>query len=140
MPTRRASATWNGKLQGGNGKFAGESGAVSASYSFGSRFGDGGGSNPEELLAAAEAACYSMALAAALGQAGHTPERVRTDAACTIEKEGEGFAIKKLELTVSASVAGIDEAAFQRLAEQTKRECPVSKALSVPIELEAALE
>lgn len=140
MPTRRANATWSGELQGGNGEFSGESGAISASYSFGSRFGDGGGSNPEELLAAAEAACYSMALAAALGKAGHSPERVHTAAACTIEKEGEGFAIKKMRLEVSANVPGVDEQTFQRVAEQTKRECLVSRALSIPIELEAALE
>ncbi|MDB4949127.1 MAG: Osmotically inducible protein [Gemmatimonadetes bacterium] len=141
MPTRRAHAIWEGGLQGGKGSFEGESGAVSASYSFGSRFGDAGGSNPEELLAAAEAACYSMALSVGLEQAGHTGTRVRSDAACTVEKQADGFKITGIKLKVRATVPGMDAAAFQQLAEATKAACPVSKALAaVPIELDAALE
>jgi lipoyl-dependent peroxiredoxin len=141
MPTRRASATWEGGLQSGKGRFEGESGAISTSYSFGSRFGDAGGSNPEELLAAAEAACYSMALAVGLEQAGHTATRVQSDASCTVEKVGAGFKITGIKLKVRAQVPGIDAEAFRQLAETTKTNCPVSQALSaVPIELDAALE
>jgi osmotically inducible protein OsmC len=141
MPTRRASATWEGGLQGGKGSFSGESGAISGGYSFGSRFGDAGGTNPEELLAAAEAACYSMALSAGLEKAGHAPTRVQTDAACTIEKVGEGFKITSIRLKVRAQVPGLDAGAFQKAAEETKVGCPVSQALAgVNIELEATLE
>jgi osmotically inducible protein OsmC len=141
MPTRRAHAVWEGGLQGGKGTFEGESGAISTSYSFGSRFQDAGGSNPEELLAAAEAACYSMALSAGLEKAGHAPTRVRTDASCTIDKVGDGFKITGIKLKVRAQVPGMDAEAFRQAAEATKTGCPVSQALSaVPIELDAALE
>lgn len=141
MPTRKASATWEGKLQGGTGSFQGESGAIGGSYSFGSRFGDAGGTNPEELLAAAEAACYSMALSGALEKAGTPPERVHTDAACTIEKVGEGFKITTMKLRVRARVPGADDAAFQKAAMDTKSGCPVSQALAgVEISVEATLE
>jgi lipoyl-dependent peroxiredoxin len=141
MPTRKASATWEGGLQGGNGKFEGESGAVSGSYSFGSRFGDSGGTNPEELLAAAEAACFSMALSGAIEKAGHSPQSVHTDAACSIEKSAEGFTITSIRLHTRARVPGMEEGAFRQLAEQTKQGCPVSRALAaVTIELEASLE
>lgn len=141
MPTRNASATWEGKLQGGNGSFEGESGAIAGSYSFGSRFGDAGGTNPEELLAAAEAACFSMALAGALEKAGTPPTRVHTDAACTVEKVGEGFKITTMKLRVRAQVPGAEAESFRKTAEATKSGCPVSKALAgVNIELEAELE
>lgn len=140
MPTRNASATWEGGLQGGRGRFSGESG-LGASYSFGSRFGEAGGSNPEELLAAAEAACYSMALSAALERAGTPATRVETDAACTIEKVGDGFRITTMRLTVRASVPGVAQDAFQKAAEETKTGCPVSGALrgNVQLELDAQL-
>lgn len=141
MPTRNASATWEGTLQGGKGSFEGESGAIAGSYSFGSRFGDTGGTNPEELLAAAEAACFSMALAVGLEQAGTPAERVHTDAACTIEKQADGFKITTIKLRVRARVPGVDDAAFQQAAQATKAGCPVSKALAgVDIQLEATLE
>lgn len=141
MPTRNASATWEGGLKGGNGCFEGESGAIRGSYSFGSRFGDAGGTNPEELLAAAEAACYSMALAVGLEQQGNTAERIHTEAACTIQQQGDGFAITTMKLRVRARVPGMDEAAFREAAEATKQGCPVSKALAgVDIQLDAALE
>ena len=141
MPTRKASATWEGGLQGGKGQFEGESGAIAGAYSFGSRFADAGGTNPEELLAAAEAACYSMALSAGLEKAGTPATRVRTDAACTIEKVGEGFKITTLRLTVRAQVPGVDDAAFQKAAQDTKVGCPVSQALAgVQIEVDATLE
>ena len=141
MPTRNASAHWEGGLQGGKGRFDGQSGAIGGSYSFGSRFGDQGGTNPEELLAAAEAACYSMALSGGLEKAGHAPTRVRTEAACTIEKVGEGFKITSLRLKVRAQVPDVDADTFRSIAEATKTGCPVSQALSaVPIELDASLE
>ena len=141
MATRHASAAWEGGLRGGTGRFDGESGAIGAKYDFGSRFGDQGGTNPEELLAAAEAACFSMALAAGLEKAGHTPVRVETKAACTVEKVGDGFAITTMRLAVTAVVPGIDDAAFQEIAAGTKTGCPVSKALAaVDIQLEATLE
>jgi lipoyl-dependent peroxiredoxin len=141
MPTRNASAVWEGGLQGGSGRFEGESGAISASYSAGSRFGDAGGTNPEELLAAAEAACFSMALAVGLEKAGHKPTRVETKAACTVEKVDEGFKITTMKLNVRAVVPGIDDAKFQEIAAGTKVGCPVSKALAgVDIQMQATLE
>lgn len=141
MPTRNARAIWEGGLREGKGSFRGESSAIGASYSFGSRFGDSGGTNPEELLAAAEAACFSMALAVGLEQAGTPATRVLTDAACTVEKVEEGFKITTIKLRVRAQVPGIDDAAFQKAAEDTKKACPVSRALAgVDIQLEAMLE
>lgn len=142
MPTRNASAVWEGGFRGGKGSFDGESGAVSGSYSAGSRFEEAGGSNPEELLAAAEAACYSMALSLALEKAGTPPNRIRTEAACSIEKVGEGFKITRMKLKVRAQVPGIDDAAFQQAAVATKTGCPVSQAIqgNVELELDAQLE
>jgi osmotically inducible protein OsmC len=141
MPTRNASAVWEGGLQSGKGRFEGESGAISGSYSFGSRFGDAGGTNPEELLAAAEAACFSMALAVGLEQAGHTATSVETRAACTVEKQPDGFKITTMKLRTRVVAPGIDDAQFQQIANGTKAGCPVSKALAgVEITLEATLE
>ena len=140
MPTRNASATWNGDLKGGNGSFKGSSGAIQGSYSFGTRFEGAPGTNPEELIGAAHASCFSMALAAGLGKNGLKPERVTTTAAVSIDKVGEGFKITKIKLTTEAKVPGIDAAKFQEIANATKAGCPVSQALSaVPIELEAKL-
>lgn len=135
MPTRTAHATWQDGLRSGSGTFRGEGGAIGGAYSFGSRFENGSGSNPEELLAAAEAACFSMALSAALEKNGTPGERVETDAACTIEREGEGFRITRIALEVRASVRGIDDATFQRLANETKDGCPVSRALRGNLEI-----
>lgn len=142
MPTRNASATWEGGLKDGKGTLSGETGAVKGAYSFGSRFEEGTGTNPEELLAAAEAACYSMALSGALEKAGTPATRVHTDAACTIEKFGEGFKVTTMKLKVVANVPGIDDAAFQKAAKATKDACPVSGALkgNVDIQVEAKLE
>lgn len=141
MPTRKASATWEGGLQSGKGSFKGESESVSGSYSAGSRFAEQSGTNPEELLAAAHAACYSMALSVELEKAGKPGTRVSTDAACTVEKVAEGFTITTMKLTTRATVPGIDDAEFQRLANGAKEGCPVSRALAgVQIELDAALE
>src|SRR5687768_6386465 len=98
MPTRKGSAVWEGGLKGGKGNFRGEGGAISGAYNFGSRFEEGVGSNPEELLAAAEAACYSMALSGALEKNGTPPTRVETDAQCTVEKVGDGFTITTMKI------------------------------------------
>lgn len=141
MPTRNATAAWEGGLQKGKGSFSGASGKISGTYSFGTRFGEEPGTNPEELLAAAEAACYSMALSLGLEQAGHPPARVETKAACTIDKVPDGFAITTMKLVVRATVTGLTNDAFLKIAEATKDGCPVSKALkgNVKIELDAAL-
>ena len=140
MPTRTASAQWQGGLKGGNGSFKGQTG-LGGSYNFGSRFQDAAGSNPEELLAAAEAACYSMALSGGLEKEGFAPTSVETQAACTVEKVGEGFKITTMKLTVKAVVPGIDDAKFQAIAAATKEGCPVSSALkgNVQIELNATV-
>jgi osmotically inducible protein OsmC len=141
MPTRNASATWEGGLKGGKGSFSGESGAISGSYSFGTRFENTPGTNPEELLAAAEAACYSMALSGALEGAGTPAQRVQTDAACTVERVEGGFKITTMRLRVRAQVPGISAAAFEKAAQDTKAGCPVSRALAgVDIQVEAVLD
>jgi len=142
MPTRRAKAIWEGTLQAGKGRTETESGALTTGYSFGTRFGEERGSNPEELLAAAEAACYSMALAFALEGRGLRPERVETDAACTIERVGDGFRITRMDVRVRARVPGADPETFRQVAEETKTGCPVSRALqgNVELTLDAQLE
>jgi osmotically inducible protein OsmC len=142
MPTRHASATWEGKLRDGKGSFSGESGAIAGDYSFGTRFGDAAGTNPEELLAAAEAACSSMALSLGIEQAGLRAERIETRAACTIAQVAGGFAITTMHLTVVARVPGMDRDQFKDVAEATKSGCPVSKALlgNVELEVDARLE
>ena len=126
----------------GKGTFRGESGAIEAPYNFSSRFEEGvKGTNPEELIAAAHAACFSMALSGQLERAGATPTRVETKAACTVEKSGDGFAITTIRLTTRVKATGIDAAKFQEVARGAKEGCPVSKALSaVKIELAAKLE
>lgn len=141
MPTRKSSATWEGGLKGGKGNFKGESG-LGGSYSFGSRFENAPQSNPEELLAAALASCYSMALSGGLEKNGTPPTRVATDVACTIDKVGEGFKITKMHLTVRAKVPNVDAATFEKLAQGTKDGCPVSQVFkgNVPMTLEARLE
>lgn len=139
MPTRKASAEWSGGLKGGKGSFKGESG-LGGAYSFGSRFESQGGSNPEELLAAAEAACFSMALSGALERNGTPPTKITTDAGCTIEKVGDGFTITKIALNVRAQVPGIDKSAFDKIVQETKVGCPVSRALkAVDIQVQSQL-
>jgi osmotically inducible protein OsmC len=140
MPTRKATAVWQGGLQKGNGTFKGQTG-LGGKYNFSSRFENGAGSNPEELLAAAHAACFSMALAVGLEQAGFPPTQVETQAACTVEKQGAGFKITRMQLTATAKVPNVDDAKFQSIAAATKEGCPVSGALkgNVQIELEARL-
>lgn len=141
MPTRNATASWKGGLKGGKGSFSGESGAIGGDYSFGSRFEQAGGTNPEELLAAAEAACYSMALSGALERAGTPSEMIETSAACTVEKVNDAFKITTMKLIVRATVPGADRDAFKDIAESTKDGCIVSAALlgNVHIELDAQL-
>jgi osmotically inducible protein OsmC len=141
MPTRRASAVWEGGLQKGKGTVKTESGALDAPYSYGSRFETGKGTNPEELLAAAEAACFAMALSLGLERAGTPPARIEASAACTIDKVPDGFKITKMQLTVRATAPGLAPDAFQKAAQATKEGCPVSVALKggVPIELDAKL-
>ena len=142
MPTRNASAVWEGGLKGGKGSFSGDSGKIGGAYSFGTRFGDTPGTNPEELLAAAEAACYSMALALGLEQNGTPAERIETKASCTIDSVPGGFKITTMKLRVRAKVPNVDAATFAKLAEGTKEGCPVSGALkgNVKFELDAKLE
>ncbi len=130
MPVRKADAVWEGDIRGGNGKVSLGSGAFEGRYSFGSRFEEGAGTNPEELIGAAHAGCFSMALSGGLGRGGHTPKRIATTAKVHIEKVGEGFSITRIELDTQAEVPGIDEATFQELANKAKEGCPVSKALA----------
>ena len=139
MPTRSANAEWKGGLKG-QGSFRGQTG-LAAQYNFSSRFENGVGSNPEELLAAADAACFSMALAFALAKEGYEPTSVETKADCSIEKQGEGFKITRIALHTRASVPNVDPAKFQAIAQATKEGCPVSSALkgNVQIELDAQL-
>ena len=141
MPTRTASAVWNGSLTEGNGTMRMGSGAYEGPYSFQSRFEEGDGTNPEELIAAAHAGCFSMALSGELGKAGHEVESVETEATLHLEQAGDGFAIKKIELRTEVSAPGVDDAAFQEAAEEAKKGCPVSQALAAveSIELQAEL-
>src|SRR3954454_14462737 len=129
MPTRSSSAQWSGNLARGDGTMSLGSGAFEGRYSFASRFEEGTGTNPEELIAAAHAGCFSMALAATLGRAGHDPTSVETTAKVHLERTDEGFRIKRIDLTTKASVPGIDDAKFQEIADTAKRTCPVSVAL-----------
>jgi osmotically inducible protein OsmC len=141
MPTRKASATWEGGLKGGTGSFKAESG-ISGSYSFGSRFENAKASNPEELLAAALAACYSMALSLGLEKNGTPPTRVDTSVDCTIDKVGEGFKITRMHLAVRGKAPNVDAATFDKIAQATKDGCPVSQVFkgNVQMTLEAKLE
>jgi lipoyl-dependent peroxiredoxin len=141
MPKRTGEARWNGSLEEGNGTMRMASGAYEGPYSFESRFEEGDGTNPEELIAAAHAGCFSMALSLVLGQAGHTAESVETKATVHIEKLDEGFGITRIELDTRARVPGVDEEEFQRAAEAAKEGCPVSQALAAvgSIELQAEL-
>ena len=140
MPTRKATAKWDGTLTEGNGTMRMASGSYEGPYTFQSRFEEGEGTNPEELIAAAHAGCFSMALSHQLAQAGHPPKRVHTTAKVQFEKQTEGFAITRIELRTEAQVPGIDNAAFQKAAQGAKEGCPVSKALkATPITLEAKL-
>ncbi len=142
MTTSRASAVWEGKLRDGKGTFKAGSGAFGGSYSFRTRFEGAAGTNPEELIAAAHAACFSMALSAGLEQGGSPATRIETTAACTIDKVGDGFKITTMDLKVRGTVPGIDQAKFQQAAEAAKNGCPVSGALkgNVQLKLDAKLD
>src|SRR3712207_293731 len=141
MPTRNAEAEWNGSIIDGKGSMRLGSGAFEGAYSFRSRMEDGAGTNPEELIGAAHAGCFSMAFSAALGKEGYTPNSIRTKAAVRFDKVGEGFAITRIDLTTEAEVPGIDEAKFQEIAKAAKEGCPVSKALAgTEINLQATLK
>jgi osmotically inducible protein OsmC len=130
MPARTANARWEGSLQDGKGTMRLGSGAFEGSYSFPSRFEDGSDTNPEELLGAAHAGCFSMALSGQLTRNGTPPTRVETTATVHLEKQEAGFAITRIELRTEAEVPGVDDATFQELANVAKSGCPVSKALA----------
>jgi lipoyl-dependent peroxiredoxin len=131
MPIRTANATWNGDLKTGKGIVSAESGLFKdASYNFAQRFEDAKGTNPEELLGAAHAACFSMALSADLSGAGFKVKSVKTTDKVYVEKIGGGFSITKIEVSCDAEVEGVDEKKFQEIAEGTKKACPVSRALT----------
>jgi len=141
MPVRTAEAEWKGNLPQGSGRMRTGTGSFEGQYSFGSRFEEGTGTNPEELIAAAHAGCFSMAFANQLAKAGHEPTSVKTIAKVYLEKSDAGFGIAKIELVCRATVPGIDDATFKEKAEAAKTGCPVSKALgAVPITLDAKLE
>lgn len=142
MPGRKADAVWNGSITQGSGTIRLGSGAWEGKYSFATRFEEAPGSNPEELIAAAHAGCFSMALSAGLTKAGFEPTAIRTTANVNLVKEGEGFAITRIDLDCEAEVPNIDDAAFQEQAEGAKKNCPISKALAaVPtISLNARLK
>lgn len=129
MPVRSADAVWEGDLKSGKGTMKFGGGAFEGAYSFSSRFEEGKGTNPEELIAAAHAGCFSMAFSGGLGRAGFTPKRVSTHAKATLEKVGEGFRITTIELSTEGVVPGIDEKKFQEVADSAKKNCPVSQAL-----------
>ena len=140
MAKRTASAVWEGTLREGKGTVKLGSGAFTGQYSFASRFEEGTGTNPEELIGAAHAGCFSMALAAGLTKAGHNPARISTTAQVSLEKVGEGFKITTIELNTEAEVPGIDEKTFLEYAETAKKNCPVSQALAgVDIKMNAKL-
>ena len=140
MAVRTAKAEWNGNLQTGRGTMSLGSGAFEGQYSFASRFEEGVGTNPEELIGAAHAGCFSMAFAATLGRNGFEPQRVQTTAKVHLIKNDSGFAISAIDLETEATVPGIENEKFQELAETAKQTCPVSKALSgVTIKLNAKL-
>ena len=137
---KRASAVWIGSIREGQGTISTETGVLrEAPYGFKSRFEDGPGTNPEELIGAAHAGCFSMALSLILGNAGLTAERIETAAEITLEKIGDGFQITASHLTVNAKVPGTDQDGFLKLATQAKEGCPVSKLLNAKITMDAKL-
>ncbi len=138
---RKASAEWKGGLKDGKGTLSSDSGVLSATqYSFSTRFEEGAGTNPEELIAAAHAGCFSMALSGQLANAGLTAESIRTTATVTIEKGDGGFAITAVHLDVAARVPGADQPAFETAASNAKSGCPVYKVLNAKITMDSRLE
>ena len=138
---RKASAIWQGGLKDGKGTISTESAVLSQTqYSFGTRFENGKGTNPEELVAAAHAGCFSMALSAELGKSGITPVSIETAATVTLEKMDAGWTVSKVHLDVKAKIPGADSATFSAAAQTTKANCPISKLLNATITMQAALE
>lgn len=138
---RNASAVWQGGLKDGKGTISTDSGVLAdTQYSFSTRFEDGKGTNPEELIAAAHAGCFSMALSGQLGQAQLTPESIRTTASVKLEKTDAGFTITSIHLEVKAKVPGADHQAFEKAANNAKAGCPVSRLLNAEITMNAVLE
>ena len=140
MPQRKGRAQWNGGLKSGRGTLALGSGAFEGGYSFGSRFEEGTGTNPEELIAAAHAGCFSMALSAQLGNDGKTAEKIETEAAVTLLKTDAGFTITAVHLKVRGKITGMTPPEFQKYAEAAKTGCPVSRVLKADITMETKLE
>jgi osmotically inducible protein OsmC len=140
MTTRTATARYEGLGKDGKGHVSTQSGVLSDNpYGFGTRFGEEPGTNPEELVAAAHASCFTMALSFALAGAGYTDGTLETKAAVKLDKDGEGFKVSSSALTLTATVPGIDEAEFQRIAADAKANCPISKLLTADISLDATL-
>jgi osmotically inducible protein OsmC len=140
MATSTAEAVWEGSLKEGKGTMKLGSGAFNGAYSFRTRFEGAPGTNPEELIGAAHAGCFSMALSAGLGKGGFTPTRIKTTAKVYLEKVGEGFKITRIQLATEAAIPNIDEAKFKEFAENAKKGCPVSQVLAgAQIELDAKL-
>ncbi len=140
MPKRKAHAIWNGTLKEGDGSMRLGSGAFEGRYSFASRFESGVGTNPEELIGAALAGCFSMALSLIVEEGGHKAQTIDTDAEVTIEKKGDGFAITSIALNTKGNVPGLDAEGFRKFAEQAKDGCPVSQALGgTTISVESSL-
>jgi lipoyl-dependent peroxiredoxin len=138
---RTGSAAWKGGLKDGRGMLSTGSGVLSdTQYSFSTRFGEGKGTNPEELIAAAHAGCFSMALSGELGKAGLTPQSIRTTANVSLDKTGTGFTITAVHLEVEAKVPGSDHQAFEKAANDAKAGCPVSRVLNAKITMDARLE
>lgn len=138
---RKANAVWNGNGRDGTGRLTTASGVLSeANYGYKTRFENEAGTNPEELIAAAHAGCFSMALAFGLQGAGFTPTEIRAEAAVSLDPDGPGFKISRSALTLRAKVPGIDEAKFLEIAKGAEQNCPVSKALNAEITLDAKLE
>jgi osmotically inducible protein OsmC len=137
MPIRTSEGQWDGTLKDGKGRFWTGSGEVAGDFSFGTRFEEEHGTNPEELIGAALASCFSMALAADLETAGHPSTSVRTTARVDLERDGAGFTVKRIDLDAEVHVPDVDDDVFQRIASTTKDTCPISRAIAVPIGLQA---
>lgn len=138
---RTATAAWTGGLKDGKGNISTQSGVLSnTQYGFSSRFENGIGTNPEELIAAAHAGCFTMALSAQLGELGITAEKLETTAAVTLDKVGDGFAITAIHLELAAKIPGADQQKFEEAANKAKEGCPVSKVLNTKITLNTKLE
>lgn len=141
MIKKTASAHWEGDLKAGTGSISTESGVLADQpYGFNTRFEDGKGTNPEELIGAAHAACFSMATSAELGKEGITPDSIDTKAVVHLDKDGDGFSITKVELTTTVVAKGADKAAVEKIAQAAKEGCPVSKVLKAEITLDLTVE